>query len=338
MSPRRKNLSLVLLICGIWILVFPQLRILYNEFRIEWQIQNYDQNMTDIPPDDAAALLDELGRDRSGEGSLADAEGSAHPESDLDISDPFYYDVAPDSLPLEVFGDEAFFGYIQIPKIGETLPLYIGATDHNLSRGAAQVTGSSLPVGGAGTHSVISAHRGYAGANFFRFIDRLVPGDRFTIHVLNQVLTYEVTGYAVIQPHDTSSLYTVPGEDLVTLLSCHPYRVNNQRILVYARRVQEEREGQASILRRFSSLYANAGIGSLESETAPAAVQSVGRGGRSAWQILTKFLDPSLEPSVRREVFFNRLIILTGILATFYCLLLIQRNNRNTTQQRKHSS
>lgn len=96
--------------------------------------------------------------------------------------------------------------------------------------------GSSFSGGGESTHTIISGHKDYTGANYFRRTVSLKERDFIELHLLNQLLTYEVIGQAVISHDDSSSLRIVEGEDLITLLSCHPYRVNNQRILVYAKR------------------------------------------------------------------------------------------------------
>jgi len=158
------------------------------------------------------------------------------------LSDPFTKQMASGDNHPSLIAEDDVFAFIEIPKIGEKLPIYLGATPTNLAKGVAQVTESSLPTGGSGTHSVIAGHRGYYGATFFRYIDQVETGDLFYIHVLDKVLTYKVTGQATIEPDDTSSLGIVEGEDLVTLLTCTPYPTNRYRLLIYGSRVYDEDE------------------------------------------------------------------------------------------------
>lgn len=133
------------------------------------------------------------------------------------------------------------FGYIEIPKIREKLPIYLGGSLENLAKGVAQLDRTSLPIGGVGTHSVIAGHRGYyRGVRFFKYLDKLEVGDRFYIHVYNMTLTYEVTGTDVILPTEREKLSIDPDKDMVTLLTCEPYRISTHRLLVHAVRVGGE--------------------------------------------------------------------------------------------------
>ena len=111
-----------------------------------------------------------------------------------------------------------------------------------LSRGAGHLEGSSLPVGGENTHSVISAHRGLPSASLFTDLDQLEDGDHFLIRVLDQTLCYEVDQIHIVEPENTSDLAVEPGQDLVTLLTCTPYAVNTKRLLVRGHRVPYEEE------------------------------------------------------------------------------------------------
>ena len=126
---------------------------------------------------------------------------------------------------------------IDIPKIGVYLPVRHGTGAETLERAVGHVVGTSLPVGGAGTHAVLSAHSGMASAKLFSDIDQLVDGDTFYIHVLGQVLAYEVDQIATVLPGDTSLLQIEDGQDLVTLVTCTPFGVNTHRLLVRGHRV-----------------------------------------------------------------------------------------------------
>lgn len=125
---------------------------------------------------------------------------------------------------------------IDIPKIGVYLPVRHGTGAETLERTVGHVVGTSLPVGGAGTHAVLSAHSGMASAKLFSDIDQLVKGDVFYIHVLGEVLAYEVDQIATVLPSDTSLLQIEDGQDLVTLVTCTPFGVNTHRLLVRGHR------------------------------------------------------------------------------------------------------
>lgn len=127
--------------------------------------------------------------------------------------------------------------YIDIPKIGVYLPVRHGTGVETLERAVGHVVGTSLPVGGAGTHAVLSAHSGMASAKLFSDIDQLAEGDTFYIHVLGEMLAYEVDQIAAVLPSDTSLLQIEDGQDLVTLVTCTPFGVNTHRLLVRGHRV-----------------------------------------------------------------------------------------------------
>ena len=126
---------------------------------------------------------------------------------------------------------------IDIPKIGVYLPVRHGTEAETLERAVGHVVGTSLPVGGDGTHAVLSAHSGMASAKLFSDIDQLAEGDVFYIHVLGEVLAYEVDQIATVLPSDTSLLQIEDGQDLVTLVTCTPFGVNTHRLLVRGHRV-----------------------------------------------------------------------------------------------------
>ena len=128
-------------------------------------------------------------------------------------------------------------GYITIPKISVELPIYHGTDEGVLQVAAGHLEGSSLPVGGAGTHAVISAHRGLPSAKLFTNLDELEVGDRFTITVLNRVLTYEVDQISIVLPTEIDQLLPTEGMDYVTLMTCTPYGINTHRLLVRGHRV-----------------------------------------------------------------------------------------------------
>lgn len=145
------------------------------------------------------------------------------------------------SAPPLVYAEQLSVGgamcTIDIPKIGVYLPVRHGTGAETLERAVGHVVGTSLPVGGAGTHAVLSAHSGMASAKLFSDIDQLVKGDVFYIHVLGEVLAYEVDQIATVLPSDTSLLQIEEDKDYVTLITCMPFGVNTHRLLVRGHRV-----------------------------------------------------------------------------------------------------
>lgn len=142
------------------------------------------------------------------------------------------YQQAAFSLSEFDFEDE-MIGYISIPKMDIQLPLYLGANDDNMKKGAAHLTNTTLPIGGENTNAVIAAHRGMTTAAMFRDIEKLEIGDEVFIVNFHDVLTYKVVEMEIISPSDIEKILIQPGRDLITLLTCHPYRHNYQRYIVY---------------------------------------------------------------------------------------------------------
>ena len=137
-------------------------------------------------------------------------------------------------------------GYIEIPEIKVSLPIYHGVDEGILQIAIGHITGTSLPVGGEGTHCVVSGHRGLPSAKLFTDLDKLVEGDIFMMRVLDETLTYEVDQILIVEPEDTSSLEIEEGKDLCTLVTRTPYGVNSHRMLVRGHRI-ENLEDSSSI-------------------------------------------------------------------------------------------
>lgn len=133
--------------------------------------------------------------------------------------------------------DDGLMARLKIKKIDLDLPVYHGTEDDTLLKGLGHLRGTSLPVGGKGTRSVITGHRGLASAEMFTRLDEIVKGDTFTIEVFDEVLTYKVIDKIVVNPDETKKIAAVPGKDLVTLITCTPLGINTQRILVTGERV-----------------------------------------------------------------------------------------------------
>lgn len=143
--------------------------------------------------------------------------------------------------------DTSAMGYIEIPKINCKLTIYHGTSDFALHTGVGHMEGTSLPIGGKGSHCVLSGHRGLPSAKLFTNLDQLVEGDTFTLTILNETLTYEVDKIRVVEPTDLSEIQIVDGEDYCTLVTCTPYGVNTHRLLVRGHRI-ENPDGDANVI------------------------------------------------------------------------------------------
>ncbi|QDQ08969.1 class C sortase [Bacillus sp. BD59S] len=146
-------------------------------------------------------------------------------------------------------------GYIEISKINIKLPIYQGTSEEVLSRGVGHLDYSSLPVGGENTHTILTGHRGLPSAKLFTDLDKLSEGDRFYIHSLDKVLAYKVDQIKIVLPHETDDLQIVENKDYTTLITCTPYGVNTNRLLVRGERVefdQEEKQGMSTEVSMFN--------------------------------------------------------------------------------------
>ena len=137
-------------------------------------------------------------------------------------------------------GGTGIMGYVMIPKIDVDLPIYHGTGSDALDRGTGHLLGSSLPVGGEGTHTIITGHSGMASQKMFTDLEQLQEGDVFYLHVLDETLAYEVKAVYTVLPHDTTYLGIVPGQDLCTLVTCTPTGINTHRLLVQGSRIPYE--------------------------------------------------------------------------------------------------
>ena len=140
---------------------------------------------------------------------------------------------------LDIAGN-GIMGYVEIPKILVNLPIYHGTDAEVLDRGVGHLLGSSLPVGGENTHTILSGHSGMASQKMFTDLEQLVSGDVFYLNVLNETLAYQVTEINTVLPYETDLLGIVPGEDLCTLVTCTPYGINTHRLLVRGSRIPYE--------------------------------------------------------------------------------------------------
>lgn len=218
-------------LAGLSLLLYPFVANQWNNHRQKQLISSYEQTVSNK---DAAHEIDydaELQKAKAyNEALLPSILPDSFAVAEASEEDKTYMDA------LNIAGDEVM-GIVEIPKINIKLPIYHTTDEEVLKQAAGHLEGSSLPVGGESTHAVISAHRGLPSASLFTDLDQLKKGDHFLIHVLNETLCYEVDKISVVKPEETSSLAVEEKQDLVTLLTCTPYGVNTERLLVRGHRV-----------------------------------------------------------------------------------------------------
>lgn len=222
----RKNKTIIILfVFGLLILLYPHVAQWINSYLQKNQVEDFLQN--DWSDEEINELMEKA--KHCNEEIYYDSEG---------FRDPFGDNKEKLASFNECLGldDDEIFGAIEIPKLKLVIPIYLGSSEEVLSKGIGQVEGSSLPLGGEDTHTVLAGHRGMGTKAMFRNVDELNDGDIFYIHTMDETLTYEVFKQKVIYPDETDSLEIQEGEDLATLLTCHPYRHNYQRLLVHAKR------------------------------------------------------------------------------------------------------
>jgi sortase A len=213
---------------GVCILLYPAFSNYWNSKTQSRAIVDYESVLDQLEPEDYSAIF-QVAYDYNE--ALRGIEFPLRNYEEV----PCYYD----ALKL---GDTSIIGYVKIDKIGVELPIYHGTSDAVLNRGVGHLEGSSLPVGGESTHSVMSAHRGLPSAKLFTDLDRLEMGDIFQITVLDQVLTYQIDQVKVISPREIDDLQIVEGKDYCTLFTCTPYGINTHRLLVRGIRIETIKE------------------------------------------------------------------------------------------------
>lgn len=227
------NASTIILVAiffvGLSVLLYPTISDFWNEKRQSQAIVNYDDLIVDLTPEDYSDLF------AAADTYNGKIRNMAFPFlNHKNIADEYYN-------TLDVNGD-GMMGYITIEKIKVQLPIYHGTSDKVLNTAVGHVEGSSIPVGGKSTHSVLSAHRGLPSAKLFTNLDKLETGDIFTIRILDKLITYQVDQILIVLPSETENLNIVPGEDYCTLVTCTPYGINTHRMLVRGTRIENIEE------------------------------------------------------------------------------------------------
>lgn len=234
----RRRLSsiapLVMVMVGLAILLYPTISNFLIEQNASRMIESYDDAVDALSEEERLAILDEAHAynaalaARAGAGSAGEADSASSAESAALLER--YNEV------LDLNGN-GMMGYISIPSIEVTLPIYHGVEEQVLQEAVGHIEGTSLPVGGMATHAVLSGHRGLPSAKLFTDLDQMQEGELFFIRVLDETFAYQVDGIETVLPDETSSLAIRAGEDRVTLVTCTPYGINSHRLLVHAHAV-----------------------------------------------------------------------------------------------------
>jgi len=231
----------LLLSAGLTLLLYPTISNWLMERNQSIAIQEYDASIAEMA---AQALEEELQKAREYNDALSGAN----------IEDPF----VPESgrvLPVDytsILNVDGTIGHIEIPTIDVYQPIYHGTGEEVLEKGVGHMQYTAFPIGGEGNHTVLTGHTGLTSARLFTDLDQLETGDVFYIHVLDEILAYEVDQILVVEPSDTDELLPVAGKDYVTLVTCTPYGINSHRLFVrgtripYEEAVAEQADGEAA--------------------------------------------------------------------------------------------
>ena len=229
----RKHLSTIalvlVLLAGLSLMLYPTVSDWWNSMHQSRAIASYSDTVAELDHSRFDELLAQaqaynetlIGRD--GRFVMSEEEQAVY-NSLLDVS------------------GTGIMGYVEIPRIECSLPIYHGTSEGVLQIAVGHIEGSSLPIGGPGTHCVLSGHRGLPSAKLFTSLDRMQTGDTFMLHVLDETLTYEVDQILTVEPEDVSALDIDPQADLCTLVTCTPYGINTHRLLVRGHRVETVKE------------------------------------------------------------------------------------------------
>lgn len=219
------------LLAGLSLLLYPTVSDYWNSLHASQAVATYAEDVKSIDKTQYDELL---------------AAAHAYNESLLARTNDFYLNdeqqAAYDTL-LDI-GQTGIMGYIEIPVIKLSLPIYHGTSDSVLQIAVGHLDWTSLPVGGTGTHCVLSGHRGLPSAKLFTNLDQMKTGDTFVIRVLDEVLTYEVDQILIVEPNDTAALTVEADKDLCTLVTCTPYGINSHRLLVRGHRIKNTPEAK----------------------------------------------------------------------------------------------
>lgn len=227
MKKKRKSTNFILillLLAGLSLVLYPSVSNYWNSFHSTQIVSDYAGAVTNMSRKEYEQMyLDAVAYNKDlsahGSGYQLDAAEKAQYEQTLNV------------------GGSGVMGYIEIPSLHVVLPIYHGTADEVLQTAVGHVEWTSLPVGGESSHCVLSGHRGLPSAKLFTNLDQLHEGDTFSLHILNEILTYEVDQIHIVMPEETQDLTIQDGQDYCTLLTCTPYGINTHRLLVRGHRV-----------------------------------------------------------------------------------------------------
>lgn len=232
MKNNRSTILLILiLLIGLSLMLYPSLADWWNSFHSSRAIASYVEQVANIDDAQYEELWD---------AAWDYNQSLLHRPNDFLLSDE-QQEIYKSLLD---FGGNGIMGYIEIPMIDVMLPIYHGTKESVLQIAVGHLDWTSLPVGGAGSHCVVSGHRGLPSARLFTDLDKLRVGDVFMLHVLNEILTYEIDQILIVEPQDTDPLLIEPGKDLCTMITCTPYGINSHRMLVRGHRIESQEEAK----------------------------------------------------------------------------------------------
>lgn len=226
----KKHLSNIflffILIAGLSLLLYPTFSDWWNTRTFDYEISEYTANVASAENSEIDDMLEEAHRYNR---RIQRIGNRFYPISSVEYEEY--------AKQLSYSGSQ-MMGYISIPKIRVSLPIFHGTDEIVLSAGIGHLEGTSLPIGGEGTHSVLSGHRGLPSAKLFSDLDRLEVGDFFIIEIMGMTLTYEIDQILVVLPQEVGDLQIMDGEDYCTLVTCTPYGINSHRILARGKRIE----------------------------------------------------------------------------------------------------
>ena len=225
-------LLIVILIIGLSLLLYPTFSDWWNSFHQSRAIASYTEQVSNMDEEKYDQIWSEAWK--YNQSLLENPNSFVLSEEQME-----YYEQL-----LDVSGS-GIMGYVEIPMIDVMLPIYHGTDEAVLQIAVGHLEWSSLPVGGKNSHCVVSGHRGLPSAQLFTDLDKMVEGDVFILHIMDEVLTYQVDQIRIVEPSETDDLMIVEGEDLCTLVTCTPYGVNSHRMLVRGHRVENIEEANA---------------------------------------------------------------------------------------------
>lgn len=215
---------IIIFVIGLSLMLYPVVSDYWNSFHQSRAIASYVEAVNNMDQEEYDALL---------------AQAQAYNQSLVGHETRFVFSDEEEAEYLSLLGSTGgAVGYIEIPTIKASLPIYLGTSERVLQSGVGTMEGTSLPIGGESTHAVLTGHRGLPSATLFTHLDKLVEGDLFHVHILNETCTYEVDQILIVEPEDMEALSIEEGKDYCTLVTCTPYGINTHRMLIRGHRVE----------------------------------------------------------------------------------------------------